>query len=413
MKKTKIFIVWCLVTSIFLMQMSVWGYPAGKEYNLMDPTTWYQKNSVNADQSLGTTETFGEDNTKITLGSAGCAIHAALAMFIRFGARVRGTEPYLFHQELKDLGVLTPTGLMDFNALVLVSKVPDSDSNKDVLVMYKELGSGSFTAKDIKEYLDKGYGILAQVGTNSKYLHSKGIISPHWVLIDKPIGDNDFMIVDTGFDCTKLSEHNPLGDSDDVSFIVWLEVYKPSDPNNKPDYLYNTTEKDLREADRKAKTMSKSKFILSEKQLVGLKIEKGIARLQSTTSVGMMLVDVDEESKLRAKELGEKINQREEGNLNKIFIIISTIFGFIMVLFGLIRMVLFISDWKVDTNLYRFVDFSKKPPFKDGAGGQTEINNHWSWVSNLVLIIFGTMIMTGQAFTMVINLLVMLQGILN
>lgn len=392
MKKTKIFIVWCLVTSIFLMQMSVWGYKG--EYNNYDPTTW--KQDIEEYKKI----LISKDTPGVDLGNYGCAVHSVTAMFVKYGARQRGYRPheYIEESEIKEASDST---FVAFEGPAINWMGTQVLSNGK-LELYTQKNYPSLS--EVKEYMSKGYGVIAEVFEKSS-LNTNN--SNHFVFLDYVDGD-DIWIVDSGrSDFTKLSQYGPVNDI--ISMIV---VYIPTDSNNKPEPLYKTTKETFKKAEQEGRKLY-GNFKLKESDLVGLKVPKNMLKYQSVNALSLKLVDIDEESKLRAKELGEKINQREEGNLNKIFIIISTIFGFIMVLFGLIRMVLFISDWKVDTNLYRFVDFSKKPPFKDGAGGQTEINNHWSWVSNLVLIIFGTMIMTGQAFTMVINLLVMLQRILN
>lgn len=386
MKIRKYLMVFLLLLSFFPLR--VLAYQGDKWVN-EDPTTWAQAETPNGDVNLGL------NYTSATLASHGCAIHSATAMYIKYGARERGYIPKDFREEALKMNANGGQGGIDNNGLMMWGGV----SNQSNGYFAQPVLTVNPTKAQIQGWMKDNLGVIAEV-------KSKESGGSHYVFLDSLDGD-EVMIIDSGWSRTKLSEYK-LG-YDTIS-DAW--VYKPL-KNENAKSLYKDKTGSSSNTEQTDNSVGKN-LQLSENQLLGLaNLPKGIADKQDKNI--KLITDFpsrDQEAQTKAQFIRDSVSQANELKYTATVRLIISIVGWIVLLMGIARLLIFTVDAKMGTNIYSKLNFGGKKVvdvgIKESKGltGDNTISWRGGLATNIGLIILGFFILSGMFYSIILRFLV-------
>lgn len=381
----------CLIFSLVLIFTSLTTVLAyeGSGWVNEDPTTWSQLDTPSGELPLG------RYDNGLSLAEYGCAIHSATAMYIKYGARERGYIPKDFREEALKMNANGGQGGIDNNGLMMWGGV----SNQSNGYFAQPVLTVNPTKAQIQGWMKDNLGVIAEV-------KSKESGGSHYVFLDSLDGD-EVMIIDSGWSRTKLSEYK-LG-YDTIS-DAW--VYKPL-KNENAKSLYKDKTGSATNTEQTGNTVSKN-LQLSENQLLGLaNLPKGIADKQDKNI--KLITDFpsrDQEAQTKAQFIRDSVSQANELKYTATVRLIISIVGWIVLLMGIARLLIFIVDAKMGTNIYSKLNFGGKKVvdvgIKESKGLTGDITISWrgGLATNIGLIILGFFILSGMFYSIILRFLV-------
>lgn len=392
MSKIKKFI--CVLFSALL----IWGTIPLKEskadydkskYKREDPTTWIQQYAEGAQLPLG------RNANGYTLGGHGCAVHSASAMYVKYGARKRGYIPKDFREEALKLNASGKTGGITDGGGMMWAGV----SNQSNGYFANPTSLSNPSKAQLVDLLKKNYGIIAEVASKSTKVRSG--FGTHYVFLDSVDKDGGIRIVDSGWHFEKLSQY---GSEDSTVSIAW--VYQPLKNKDAPSLYENKG--NLSESGDKKDDKSEGKksdsFILKEEDLVGLEKLQGneLEKMQEsldnlTTSFLTDRHDLD-----NASQMKERLESNKDQKRNRIVRMAISLFGWLMVLFSIIRLVVAIVDVRTGSKGYSLLNVGNKRVVKLDRGevvkGEKTVTFQRVILHNAIMMLCGFLVLAGVLF---------------
>ena len=359
-----------------------------------DPTTWYQRETPGAELPLGAYA------NGYTLGAHGCTIHSASAMYIKYGARKRGYIPKDFREESLKLNNEGGQGGISNDGLLMWGGVSTMSNG----FFEQPTRFNNPSKEQVQSWMKENKGVIAEV--KSKDPNSGG--GTHFVFLDSMNGD-DVNIVDSGWQNTKLSDWT-LG----YKTISTAWVYTPLKNKDAPSLYKNKDGSQTGTKKGENGNVDGSSKILSEDELEGLaNLPRGIEDKQDTSvQVFIDFPKRDKEAREKAVAIQKSVKRSEEAKNARIVRSVISLTGWVLVLAGITRLVVFTIDAKMGTNIYSKLNAGRKRAvdvgFKESKGLKKDKTVTWreGIINNVVLIALGFLILSGVLYSLFLKFLV-------